>query len=127
LLQPNLAHTARTSPVARPTGRGPSRFSKVAAAVRVEKPDVQLRLAYFSWFLALFDPQWFLADGIGLRPALKIPVLFFAALLLTTIMKPHKGEWMWGLAAFVAATAVNIPFSYDIRTTSPSRWSRFVK
>lgn len=69
------------------------------------------------WILILFDPQWLLA-AYGLSPALKLPVLLFALLLLTLILgvpvtRAWSKRWIWfaPFLAYIACGAVTLPWA----------------
>jgi O-antigen ligase len=79
----------------------------------VEKSDFLQRLVYLLWFVILFDPQWMLAGILKLTPLLKAPLGIMVVLALTMLAKPRKGDWIWGMAAWIFATAINLPFAYN--------------
>lgn len=85
------------------------RQAPVARKARVKR-DAQWMLVYTLWIVALLYPQWVLAD-LGLRPALKLPLVLTGVVALTVAMKPTKADWMLGMAAWIAVTALNLPFS----------------
>jgi O-antigen ligase len=80
--------------------------------VPVERSTFQKKLVYTLWFILLFDPQ-FLLQSIGLAPAVRVPLMLAVLLAVSFLGKLPKGDWLWGIFAFVAATAANLPFSYN--------------
>jgi O-antigen ligase len=78
-----------------------------------DRTTFQHRLVYLLWFVLLCCPQWWVAQGLGFMPALKIVTALVAVLAAVVLFKPQKGEWLVGLALWVAIAAVNMPFTYN--------------
>jgi O-antigen ligase len=108
-LQPAYASTsALPRRVTRPAGV--RRQAAPIARKGLGRFGAQWALVYALWIVAILYPQWVLAD-FGLRAALKLPLVLTGVVALTVAMKPTKADWMLGMAAWIAITALNLPFS----------------
>lgn len=64
------------------------------------------------WFIILFDPQFLLAS-FGLSPVLRVPLVLTVVLAITLVLKPRKGDWLWGMLAWLALMAIDLPGAYN--------------
>lgn len=104
---------ARPAPGAPPRSVRGRSAAALRGALRAERPDGQLRLVYALWFTILFDWQFFLAEH-GLGPIVRVPLILVALLAFSMVLDPHPpADWLWGIMAWVGATAINLPWAYN--------------
>lgn len=80
-----------------------------AASTRL---SFQQRLTYILWIVILFDPQFLLAN-LHLSIALRVPLVLTLMLAVTLALKPTRGEWLWGLFAWIVLMMIDLPFAYN--------------
>lgn len=100
----------RPAPTKRPTAAAVARMF----GEQPRGPALTLLLAL--WVVLLFDPQWYLA-AYGISPALKIPVLLFAALLASLAfgipsVPAWRRRWTWyaPYLMYILIGVVMVPF-----------------
>lgn len=74
--------------------------------------DAQQRLTLALWIIILLDPQ-FLIASFGLTPILRVPLVLTVLLGLSLVLKPRKGDWLWGILAWIVLMAIDLPFAYN--------------
>ena len=88
-------------------------MAAVSGRVSEPRPDTMQRLVYVLWFVILCDPQWWIAGQFHITAALRVPLVIVALLAITMFSTPRKGDWLVGVLAFITATAINLPFSFN--------------
>lgn len=112
--------TASAAPPQQPLGppepyaiRAPISIAEARPGCVSARPSsFQQRLTYVLWIIILFDPQFLLAS-FHLSLALRVPFVLTLMLAASLLFKPRRGDWLWGLVAWLAIMMIDIPFAYN--------------
>jgi O-antigen ligase len=108
------AAATATAPATNPPAAAPARRPKRAVGRPRAEPATPLqRMVYVLWFVILCDPQ-FLLKSFGLGPIVRLPLALAALIAISLIMgPPTKGDWLWGIVAWIVVSAIDIPFAFN--------------